>query len=161
VTQKHQTSLFDDPPDRPSPRSSEEPKLSSEAEVFAMAREKLDPPGAEPPLLRAMRERQEQINSSGAGKKGVVARWSKEFGFVSIFDPVHAEWHDLSTREAPKWALWEAATRKRLWKAGNRHAYDLSASEIREIWEAEHPLPEDSGIVEEHPIEDEEGDDDL
>jgi hypothetical protein len=90
-----------------------------------------------------------------ADQLGLVATWSGEFGHVSLRDPNTGEWHDLQTKDAPGWTLWEARKRKELYKSGNRKAYRLTSSEMREIWEAERPTAE-VGIVEEYPVEEEE-----
>jgi hypothetical protein len=86
-----------------------------------------------------------------ASARGMTARWAKEFGYVSILDPLTGEVHDVPTKEAPSWALNEASTRKRLWKSGRRDAYDLTSTQMNALWESDHPpLPEEEGIVEEH-----------
>jgi hypothetical protein len=90
-----------------------------------------------------------------AAERGLVATWAATFGYVSIHDPVTGEWHDMKTADAPDWAKAEAFKRKDLYRSGDRRAYRLTAREMEEIWEAEHPMPEE-GIVEEIPIEDEE-----
>jgi hypothetical protein len=66
---------------------------------------------------------------------GLVARWSREFGFVSVHDPTTGEWHDLPTKEAPDWAVRESRKRKELHKSGNRRAYRLTSAEMEEVWE--------------------------
>ena len=73
-----------------------------------------------------------------AHQRGLVARWSREFGYISIHDPLTGEWHDLRTEDAPGWAKWEAGKRRELRRAGNRGAYDLTRAQMEEIWEAEH-----------------------
>jgi hypothetical protein len=85
---------------------------------------------------------------------GLIATWSAEFGYVSIHDPVSGAWHDLPTQEAPSWAGWEARKRKELYQGGNRKAYRLSASEMEEIWKAEH-VSKHEGILEDYPPEEE------
>ncbi len=92
---------------------------------------------------------------SEAGQLGVIAMWSIEFGYVSLHDPTTGEWHDIQTKEAPSWALWEARKRKELYKDGNRKAFRLTSREMEEIWEDE-LTPEPEGIVEDHPVEKEE-----
>ena len=92
---------------------------------------------------------------SEAERLGLIATWSAEFGYVSIHDPTTGEWHDLPTREAPQWATGEARRRKELYREGNRRAYRLTSREMEEIWKAER-APETEGIVEEHPLEEEE-----
>lgn len=103
-------------------------------------------------LVEALQARMQALAS--ASSLGLVAQWSREFGYISIHDPTTGEWHDISWKDAPEWAKWEARKRKELWKAGNRRAFDLKAAEMEEIWKAEHP-EEEEGIVEEHPLEDE------
>ncbi len=85
---------------------------------------------------------------------GLVATWSREFGYVSIHDPTAGEWYDLRTKDAPDWAVREARRRKELYKDGNRKAYRLTSREMEEDWEAER-VPESEGIVEDHPVEEE------
>lgn len=88
-----------------------------------------------------------------ADRLGLIARWSKEFGYISLHDPTSGEWHDLRTEDAPDWAKREAFKRRDLYRSGNRKAYRLTAREMEEMWEAER-VPE--GIIEDYPIEEEE-----
>jgi hypothetical protein len=88
-----------------------------------------------------------------AGKLGLVASWSREFGYVALRDPGSGEWHDLAVKDAPGWALWEARKRKELYRDGSRGAYRLTSREMEEIWHSEQ-APESEGIVEDHPLED-------
>jgi hypothetical protein len=89
-----------------------------------------------------------------ASDLGLIARWSSEFGYVSIHDPTTGEWHDLTTKDAPTWAKREAFKRKEL----RRHegiTRTLSAKEMEANWEKEiapmwHDLPQavtERGIV--------------
>ncbi len=98
---------------------------------------------AVPPFVRKELER--------ASELGLVARWSRQFGYISIHDPTTGEWHDLQTKDAPAWAKWEAHKRKELWREGDGRAYELAARDMEEIWEAERQGQE--GIVEDHPLE--------
>ncbi len=130
-------------------------RIRSEGEVFEIARACLghsapvEDSGPAPAFIARSRERRAQR----AGEVGLVARWSKKFGFVSIHDPTTGEWHDVGWKVAPSWAKWEARKRKELGRSGDGRAYDLPASGIREIWEAENLLAQEEGIVEEHPVE--------
>jgi hypothetical protein len=98
---------------------------------------------------------------SEASERGLVATWAATFGFVSIHDPLTYEWHDIQTKQAPRWALAEASARKTLYKSGDHKAYSYNARKMEEIWGTEHPSPEESiehpspeeGIVEEYGIE--------
>lgn len=83
---------------------------------------------------------------------GLVAKWSREFGFTSLHDPTTGEWHDIPTAEAPDWAKRECFKRRDLYKAGNKRAYWLTRIEMEEIWEDEktemwtHPAISAKGI---------------
>jgi hypothetical protein len=68
-----------------------------------------------------------------------------------LHDPTTGEWWDLSTTDAPGWAMGEARRRKELYKSGNQRAYRLTARDMEEAWKSDQP-PEE-GIVEEHPLE--------
>jgi hypothetical protein len=96
-------------------------------------------------------------STTDAERLGLVATWSIEFGYVSLHDPTTGEWHDLPTKEAPTWAMWEARKRKELYRDGNLKAYRLTSREMEYIWEDE-PTSEPEGIVEDHPVEEEEED---
>jgi hypothetical protein len=122
--------------------------VKTETEVFALAAEHFGrcvAPGDGSPGGGAAPQ--------GAARRGLVAKWSREFGYVSVHDPTTGEWHDIATAEAPAWAKGEAWTRKALWKAGNRRAYDLTAADMSKFWEDELP-PVEEGIVEEHELPD-------
>ena len=67
--------------------------------------------------------------TSEASRLGLIATWSVEFGYVSLHDPTTGEWWDLSTTDAPGWAMGEARRRKELYKSGNQRAYRLTARE--------------------------------
>lgn len=85
---------------------------------------------------------------------GLIAKWSRHFGFITLHDPTTGELHDLHTKDAPDWAKREAFKRKELWADGNKRAFTLTSREMEEIWEAERtPVPE--GIIEDHPVEEE------
>jgi hypothetical protein len=104
---------------------------------------------ATPTIIAHIRER----HAAKAAALGLVAKWSRHFGFVSVHDPTTGEWYDLATKDAPGWAKREAATRKRLWRGGEPSAFDLTRGELEELLARERP-PEDVGITEEHPLED-------
>ncbi|MBA3474948.1 MAG: hypothetical protein H0T57_17290 [Rubrobacter sp.] len=100
-----------------------------------------------------------------ASELGLVARWSHEFGYISVHDPTTGEWHDVATNEVPDWAKREAFKRKELYRDGNRKAYRLTAREMEEIYEQERvemwehpwarPAVTDEGIVYEDYLEEE------
>jgi hypothetical protein len=100
-------------------------------------------------LVAALRPA-ETVSSVGDGL-GLVAKWSRHFGYVSIYDPTLGEWWALQAKDAPGWAVSEAHRRKALWRAGNRRAYELAAAQMELLWKADHPPAPDEGIVETHP----------
>ena len=148
-----QPSLFDpDPVWDPDP---ENDTLDSEALVFELALEILGPPtssrqeeGVVPDFIARARERRREK----AVEEGLTARWSKEFGFIKIHDPESGKRYDVPMKDAPEWAKWEARKRKELYKAGDNYAYDLTSTQMHEIWEKDRPIPEE-GIVEDHSLE--------
>jgi len=88
-------------------------------------------------------------NLEKAAKLGLVACWSKEFGFVGIHDPASGEWHDVPVKEAPPWALSESRKRKELYRAGDYRAYRLTSEQMEATWHDEHHQP-DEGLIDEH-----------
>jgi hypothetical protein len=116
-------------------------------EVFDLAREVLGVEGDSSPEVGAPAT----LTLKRAALRGLTAKWSREFGFITLHDPSSGESHDIPTSDAPDWAKWESGERKRRWRAGDRRAFDLSAREIEAIWDKERPPPEE-GIVEDHPL---------
>jgi hypothetical protein len=124
----NQPSLFDNPGAR----------IQSEAEAFALARKHFvldEIPEDEdlPPSIARIKERR----AERAAETGLAARWSQEFGFIELHDPTTGERHDIPTKKAPAWAKWEAGKRKELRRRGVAHM--LTATELEELWEEEHP----------------------
>ena len=68
---------------------------------------------------------------------------------MSIHDPTTGEWHDIPTKQAPKWAKNEAFKRSGLYKAGEKRF--LTQSELEEVWRTERSeseeIVEGKGIV--------------
>jgi hypothetical protein len=77
-----------------------------------------------------------QSHLKEASRLGLVARWSSEFGFISIHDPTTGEWHDLATKDCPEWAKNEAFKRKELRKKQGISRL-LKQGEMEQIWEEE------------------------
>lgn len=148
-----QPSFFDEPAEEVLCSSG---KIQDIEEVFALARECLGLSSSEddpvPPVLARVRARRLEK----AGELGLVAKWAsykKAKGHVSVHDPTSGEWHEMPWKAAPSWARWEASKRSDLYKAtDDGRAFDLTASEMRQIWE-EHALEEEV-IVEEHELPD-------
>ncbi|MEW6637380.1 MAG: hypothetical protein AB1425_11290 [Actinomycetota bacterium] len=48
-----------------------------------------------------------------ADRRGLVIKWSREPGYVSIHDPTTGEWHELATSDCPPLVLEDARARRR------------------------------------------------
>jgi hypothetical protein len=100
--------------------------------------------------------------SEKASKVGLIARWSYEFGYVSLHDPTTGEWHDVAIEEAPKWAKREAFKRKELRKLHSINRL-LTQIEMEEVWkegmmtpqEKETPPARKAGLVYDEAVEEE------
>jgi hypothetical protein len=77
-----------------------------------------------------------------ADKLGLVARWSREFGYISIHDPTTGDWHDLAMKDAPAWAKKEARKRKELWRF-HGVTETLTVEEMEDVWLEEEATPKD------------------
>jgi hypothetical protein len=129
--------------------------VGSENEIFEMARKFAARVQSGPPRLEAESSPPEFIVSARARRAtaaaalGLVAKWSRTHGYISIHDSTSGEWHDLATKDAPAWARWEAAARKTLWHQGNKRAFLLTREQMEEVWHHERPPVEEEGIIEE------------
>jgi hypothetical protein len=59
-------------------------------------------------LLHWERKRLEE-----ADRRGLVIRWAREPGYVSLHDPTTGEWHEVPAPGCPAWLLDEARARRR------------------------------------------------
>lgn len=48
-----------------------------------------------------------------ADRRGLVIKWSRHPGHVSIHDPATGEWHELATSDCPPWVLEDARAHRR------------------------------------------------
>ena len=48
-----------------------------------------------------------------ADRRGLVIRWSREPGYISIHDPTTGEWHEVTASGCPPWVPDAARTRRR------------------------------------------------
>ena len=113
-----------------------------------------------PEIVAALRERKGEViqalhpKTTQAAELGLVSKWARTLGFVSIHDPTSGKWCDLQVADAPDWATREARKRKELYGEGNHKAYRLTAREMERILDKER-TPDQEGIIEEHPVEEE------
>jgi hypothetical protein len=147
----NQPSLFGDNADKQAENAGEEINISSIFEFRELAREYFPLP-PKPPPSRSRSRPISQKERALAARRGLAAKWSREFGYISVHDPGSGEWHDMPIKEAPGWARWEARKRKELYKAGDRHAYELTRKHMEQIWDEEHSSESEEGIVEDHAL---------
>ena len=62
-------------------------------------------------LIRLLERERRRLEE--ADRRGLVIRWSREPGYVSIHDPTTGEWHDVPTSGCPPWVLDDARARRR------------------------------------------------
>ena len=72
-----------------------------------------------PPFVKKGREHRQR----SALELGLIARWARDRGYVSLHDPVSGEWYDVTYQDCPGWAKREAGKRSALRKAGDCHLY--------------------------------------
>ena len=66
-------------------------------------------------LLERERRRLEE-----AASRGLVIKWSREPGYLSVHDPTTGDWHELLASGCPPWMLEDAKTRRRRKGRSNR-----------------------------------------
>ena len=54
------------------------------------------------------------------GSRGLVIRFSREPGYLSVHDPTTGDWHELLASGCPPWMLEDAKTRRRAKGRTNR-----------------------------------------
>src|SRR5215216_2442514 len=84
-------------------------------------------------VRRSIESQREQADALG-----LVARWSRQFGYIAIHDPTTGEWHDVTIKEAPDWAKSEAFLRARLRKVRGITRL-MSRVELEQVWAGELP----------------------
>ena len=63
------------------------------------------------PLIRLLER--ERLRLEEADRRGLMIRWSREPGYISIHDPTTGEWHELKASGCTLWVLDEAKARRR------------------------------------------------
>ena len=116
--------------------------LASADEVRELAREYFNPSSSPPRTASAPSALLEtklrlKAHATGAHVRGLVAKWSKVFGYVALHDPTTGEWYEIEAKVAPAWTRKEAMKRKELYKDGNHRAYELTAMQMEEIWKSQ------------------------
>lgn len=57
-------------------------------------------------LIRHLERERKRLEE--ADRRGLVIKWSRESGYVSIHDPTTGEWHEIPTSSCPSWILEDA-----------------------------------------------------
>lgn len=62
-------------------------------------------------LIRHLERERRRLEE--ADRRGLVIKWSREPGYISLHDPTTGEWHDVSTSGCPPWVLDDAKAHHR------------------------------------------------
>ena len=62
-------------------------------------------------LIRYLERERKRLEE--ADRRGLIIRWSKEPGYVSLHDPTTGEWYDLPISGCPPWVLDDARAHHR------------------------------------------------
>jgi hypothetical protein len=62
-------------------------------------------------LIRLLERERKRLEE--ADRRGLVIKWSKEPGYVSIHDPTTGEWHEVALSRCPSWILEDAKAHRR------------------------------------------------
>jgi hypothetical protein len=54
----------------------------------------------------------ERLRLEEADRRGLVIKWAREPGWISIHDPTTGEWHEVPASGWPSWVLDEAKARR-------------------------------------------------
>jgi hypothetical protein len=69
-------------------------------------------------LIRLLERERRKLEE--AESRGLVIRFSREPGYLSVHDPTTGDWHELPTSCCPPWMLDDAKTRRRRKGRSNR-----------------------------------------
>lgn len=62
-------------------------------------------------LIRHLERERKRLEE--ADRRGLVIKWSKETGYISLHDPTTGEWHDVPVSSCPPWVLDDAKAHHR------------------------------------------------
>jgi TubC N-terminal docking domain len=62
-------------------------------------------------LIRLLERERRRLEE--AASRGLVIKWSREPGYLSVHDPTTGDWHDLLASCCPPWMLEDAKARRR------------------------------------------------
>ena len=67
-------------------------------------------------LIRLLERERRRLEE--AASRGLVIKWSREPGYLSVHDPTTGDWHELLASGCPPWMLEDAKTHRRGEKGG-------------------------------------------
>ena len=62
-------------------------------------------------LIRHLERERKRLEE--ANRRGLVIKWSREPGYISLHDPTTGEWHEVLSSECPPWILEDAKAHRR------------------------------------------------
>jgi predicted metal-dependent hydrolase len=62
-------------------------------------------------LIRLLERERRKLEE--ANRRGLLIKWSREPGYVSLHDPTTGEWHEVAASSCPQWILDDARARRR------------------------------------------------
>ena len=62
-------------------------------------------------LIRLLQHERRKLEE--ANRRGLVIKWSKEPGYISLHDPTTGEWHEVPASSCPPWVLDDAGAHHR------------------------------------------------
>lgn len=62
-------------------------------------------------LIRHLERERKRLEE--ADRRGLVIKWSREPGYISLHDPTVGEWHEVSPSGCPPWVLEDAKAYRR------------------------------------------------
>ncbi len=62
-------------------------------------------------LIRHLERERKRLEE--ANRRGLVIKWSREPGYISLHDPTTGEWHEVLSSECPSWILEDAKAHRR------------------------------------------------
>ena len=71
-------------------------------------------------LIRLLERERRRLEE--ADRRGLVIKWSKEPGYISLHDPTTGEWHEVPASGCPPWVLDDARAHKFRWRRKKRGA---------------------------------------
>lgn len=59
--------------------------------------------GSKPQLLKLLHRERKKLEE--ADRRGLIIKWAKEPGYITLHDPTTGDWHEVLASECPPWVL--------------------------------------------------------